>query len=151
MSSPVAHPIAKFDPFWLGVIVLMLMVMAGPVIAGVALPPMPDQNDTNAMEQYRIKVLYDAQKSEQEKIRVGRERYKRDLAKRAAIVQSRSDEYEERAKVIAMSGGSSPGGSDAGVQPQDSWVGTAIGVAAIGFAFLGFRYYLSRQEAKGGQ
>jgi hypothetical protein len=149
MTSPVAHPIARNGLRWLGAIVIMLG-MAVSAVAGVALPPMPDQNDTNAMEQYRIKVFYDAQKSEQEKLRVGRVRYQRDLAKRAAIVQERSDEFAERANVIVMPAQSSPG-SGAGVEEQNSWVGTAIGVAAIGLAFLGFRYYLSRQDAKGEQ
>jgi hypothetical protein len=30
----------------------------------------------------------------------------------------------------------------------DTWLGTSIGVAAIGLCFFGFRFYLNRQNSK---
>jgi hypothetical protein len=133
-------PILRYSLIW-----LIAMGMAISVIAGVALPPMPDKNDTNAMAQYWIKVNYDAQKSQQEKLRVGLERYEKSKVKRAIILQAMAAELAGRQAAIVI-----PSKPSASYVANDSntWIVTVLGAAVIGLSFLGFRYYLNRLDAK---
>jgi len=118
-----------------------------PVRAGVGLPPMPDSSDTNAMEQYRVKVFYDAQKSEQDKIRVGQERYERKMASRSNTLAAMAAEVAERQQAIVIPSAEQPEANADQIE-SGTWKGTLFGALVIGAGVLGFRYYLCRQDSK---
>ena len=143
---PAFHPLVGCGLVCSAVIILTL-VMAIPAVAGGGLPPILDANDTNAMEQYRIKVFYDAQKSEQERLRVGQERYDKMLTNRAELLQAMANELAEREIAVAIPSESAVGNSVDNKEPN-TLRGTLIGTAIIGLGFLGFRSYLNRQDLK---
>jgi hypothetical protein len=128
--------------------IIMTLVMTIPALAGVSLTAMPDAADANAMEQYRIKVFYEAQKSEQAKLRVGQERYDRMLTNRAIIVQAMAAELADREQQVSIPSEPASGNSVDNKEPN-TLSGTLIGTAIIGLGFLGFRSYLNRQSSKG--
>jgi hypothetical protein len=129
------------------VVLIMAMVMTTPGMAGVGLPPMPDPADTNAMAQYRVQVFYEAQKSEQERLRVAQERYDRMLTNRARILQGMAAQFAAREQVVDIPSKSADEALGNNKQP-DNWLGTGIGAAAIGLCCFGFRFYLNRQSSK---
>jgi hypothetical protein len=130
------------------VMLIMAMVMTTPGMAGVGLPPMPDPADTNAMAQYRVQVFYEAKKSEQDRIRVGQQRYDKMLARRGDDLKSMAAELGTRQQEVNIP--STPADKDFGNNNQPStWLGTAIGAAVIGFGCFGFRIHLNRQNLKG--
>jgi hypothetical protein len=128
-------------------VIAMVLNLAIPAMAGVGLPPMPDANDTNALEQYRIKVFYEAQKSQQEKLKVGQERYDRMLTNRAHTITAMAAELAERQKEVGIQSGATAERNVENDEPN-TWMGTTLGAAVIGLGFLGFRYYLNRQNLK---
>jgi hypothetical protein len=146
MMRPAFHPLVGSGLVCPAVIIITL-VMAIPAVAGVGLPPMLDANNTNSMEQYRIKVFYDAQKSEQKRLRVGQERYDRMLTNRAELLQAMANELAEREMAVAIPSESAVGNSVDNKEPN-TLRGTLIGTAIIGLGFLGFRSYLNRQSLK---
>ena len=129
------------------VVLIMVMVMTTPGHAGVGLPPMPDPADTNAMEQYRVRVFYEAQKSEQERIRVGQERYELMLTNRANLLRAIAVESAVRKQMVNIPSQPAKGESSKNSQP-DTWLDTSIGAAVIGLCCFGFRFYLNRQNLK---
>ena len=131
-----------------GILMLvMAMVMTTPGMAGVALSPLPDRSDTNAMEAYRVQVYYEAQKSQQEKIRVGQERYDRMLTNRAHLLQAMAEQFAVRKQLVDIP--SQPANKDFVENNQpDTWLASSIGAAVVGFCFFGFRFYLNRQDSK---
>ena len=129
------------------VLLIMAMVITTPGKAGVGLPPMPNPADTNAMAQYRVRVFYEAQKSHQEKLRVGQERYDRMLTNRARLLQGMAAEFAVRQQVVDIPAQPAHDNSGKNIHP-DNWLGTSIGAAAIGFCVFGFRFYLNRQNSK---
>ena len=146
MMRPAFHPFVDCGLVCPAVIIITL-VMAIPAMAGVGLPPVLDAAGTNAMEQYRIKVFYDAQKSEQERLRVGQERYDKMLTNRAELLQAMANELAEREIAVAIPSESAVGNSVDNKEPN-TLRGTLIGTAIIGLGFLGFRSYLNRQDLK---
>jgi hypothetical protein len=147
MIRPAPHPTAVSSLICL--FVITLLGTAIPAVAGVGLPPMPDASDTNAMELYRINVFYQAQKSEQERLKVAQERYDRMLTNRANLLQAIAAESADRHKLIVFQADSTPASSVDNKEPN-TLMGTVLGVAVIGLCFMGFRYYLSRQDLKDG-
>jgi hypothetical protein len=146
MIRPALHTVASYRLVCLAAMVMTFFV-AIPARAGVGLPPMPNTKDTNAMEQYRVKVFYEAQKSEQERLKVGQERYDKMLTNRAILIQTMAAELAERQKQIVIPSESTVGNSVDNKEPN-TLMGTIIGTAIIGLGFLGFRYYLNRQNLK---
>ena len=128
-------------------VIAMMLVLAFPA-KGVSLPPMPaDRNDTNAMEQYRIKVFYEAQKSQEEKLRVGKQRYELMLSNRVKVQAGMAAELADREKQVVLQ--PQPTAESYAVnQESNTWVVTAVGAALIGLSFLGFRYYLNRLDLR---
>ena len=146
MIRPAVHPVGRISQFFLAVAVMTLVIRVH-VMAGVALPPMPKSADTNAMEQYRIKVFYEAQKSEAAKLKVGRERYDKMLTNRAIMLQAMAAELAEREQQVAIP--SQPAvGTFRDNQKPDTGISTIIGASVIGLGLIGFRYYLSKLNIK---
>jgi hypothetical protein len=146
MIRPAVHPIGRISQFCLAVVV-MTLVMRVHVMAGIALPPMPIASDTNAMEQYRIKVFYEAQKSEAAKLRVGKERYDKMLTNRAIMLQAMAAELAEREQQVNIP--SQPAvGTYPDNQKSDTGRSTILGASVIGLGLIGFRYYLARLNIK---
>ena len=146
MIHPAAHWMTRCGQSGI-VVLIMAMVMTTPGMAGVGLPPMPNPADTNAMAQYRVQVFYEAQKSEQERLRVGQERYDRMLTNRANILQGMAAQFAAREQVVDIP--SKPANDDPGKnEPLDHWLGTGIGAVAVGLCCFGFRFYLNRQGSK---
>jgi hypothetical protein len=139
------HSSGDFIGPWLKVVLLMFF-MTAPAIAGVGLPPMPDRNDTNAMEQYRINLYYQAQKSHEERLKAGQERYDLMLTNRAHILQAMADELAQREQQVVIPTEAATRTSVANDQPN-TWTGTIIGAGVIGLFLIGFKYHLSRQNA----
>jgi hypothetical protein len=127
-------------------LIATMLALAFPA-RGVGLPPMPDTNDTNAMEQYRIKVFYEAQKSQEEKLKVGQQRYDMMLTNRLKVQAAMAAELAEREKQVVLQP-EPTAESNAGNQESNTWVVTTVGAALIGLGFLGFRYYLSRLDLR---
>ncbi len=128
-------------------IVVLIMVMTISSRAGVGLPPLPNPADTNAMEQYRVRVFYEAQKSEQERIRVGQERYDLMLTNRANLLRAMAMESAAQKQMVNIP--PKPANEDSSKNSQlDTWLVTSIGAAAIGLCCFGFRSYLNRQDLK---
>ena len=127
----------------------VLMVVVGMTIsafAGIGLAPVPDASNTNAIEQARITQFYEAKKSHEEKLKVGRERYANMLAHRAEVLQVMANELAERQKTVVIEPPAPVENTEKSqVQTQNY---TLIGIIIIGLAFLGFRHYLNWQEAK---
>jgi hypothetical protein len=146
MIRPALHPVLSYGLVCLAAVVMTVFV-AIPAMAGVSLPPMPSTRDTNTMEQYRVKVFYEAQKSEQERLRVGQERYDKMLTNRAILIQAMVAELAERQKQVIIPSESAVGNSVDNKEPN-TLMGTILGTAIIGLGFLGFRYYLNRQNLK---
>lgn len=144
MSRLASNSTANTCRIWFatGMIVICIRISG---FAGVGLPPMPDPNDTNAMEQYRIAVLYEAQKSGEERLRVGQERYEMMLSNRASVLQVMAGELAERQKSVVIETSPPAKAEKSSLRTQNV---TLIGVIMTGLAFLGFRHFLSRQEAK---
>ncbi len=131
-----------------GFSVIAMMLALAFSAKGVSLPPMPaDRNDTNAMEQYRIKVFYEAQKSQEEKLRVGKQRYELMLSNRVKVQTAMAAELADREKQVVLQP-EPTAESNAGNQESNTWVVTMVGAALIGLGFLGFRYYLSRLDLR---
>ncbi len=146
MIPHVLRSIARVSLSGLSVIAMML-ALAFPA-KGVNLPPMPaNRNDTNAMEQYRMKVFYEAQKSGEEKLRVGKQRYELMLSNRVKVQTAMAAELADREKQVVLQP-EPTAESNAVNQESNTWVVTAVGAALIGLGFLGFRYYLSRLDLR---
>jgi hypothetical protein len=129
------------------VMLIMAMVLTTPGKAGVGLPPMPDRADTNAMAQYRVQVYYEAQKSEQERLRVAQERYDQKLTNRDQLLQAMAAQFADRKQVVDIP--PRPANEDFVKNNQpDNWLATSIGAGVIGLCFFGFRFYLNRQNSK---
>jgi hypothetical protein len=127
---------------WVGAI-LLLLAIRNPAIAGVSLGPLP--KDAEEAEQRRIVQFYEAQKSEQRKLEVGRERYYLMLSNRAKILGGMAAELASRQQLVGIP---SETAAYAEKKEIDSWNGTAVGVAIILACAIGFRYYLHRQNLK---
>jgi hypothetical protein len=127
-------------------VIAMMLALVIPV-RGVGLPQMPDKNDTNAMEQFRIKVYYEAQKSQEEKLKVGQQRYDMVLSNRLKVQAGMAAELADREKQVVLQP-EPTAESNAVNQEPNTWVVTAVGAAVIGLGFLGFRYYLSRLDLR---
>ncbi len=127
-------------------VIAMMLTLAFPA-RGVNLPPMPDKNDTNAMEQYRIKVFYEAQKSQEEKLKVGRQRYDLMLTNRLKVQAGMAAELADRQREVVLEPKPTTG-SNADNPQSNTWMVTIVGAAVIGLGFLGFRYYLSRLDLR---
>lgn len=147
MNRSAFQSIGSFSRFCLATII-MTLVMTIPALAGVSLTAMPDAADTNAMEQFRIKVFYEAQKSEQAKLRVGQQRYDRMLTNRAIIVQAMAAELADREQQVSIPSELAAETYADHAEPNP-WMGTIVGAAVIGLGFIGFRFYLNRQDLKG--
>jgi hypothetical protein len=135
---------------WTGLIGLGIITMMQALVIpvkGVGLPAMPDQNDTNAMEQYRIKVFYEAQKSQEQKLKVGQQRYETMLSNRVKVQAGMAAELAEREKQVVLQPEPTTGSNTVN-QESNTWVVTMVGAALIGLGFLGFRYYLSRLDLR---
>ena len=146
MTPHVLRSIARASLTGFSVIAMMLVLAFS--AKGVSLPPMPaDRNDTNAMEQYRIKAFYEAQKSQEEKLRVGQQRYDMMLSNRVKVQTAMAAELADREKQVVLQP-EPTAESNAVNQESNTWVVTMVGAALIGLGFLGFRYYLSRQELR---
>ena len=131
-----------------GIVLLILaMVMNTPRLAAVGLPAMPNSADTNTMEAYRVQVFYQAQKSEQARLRVGQERYALMLTNRAQVLQAMAAQFTSREQVVNIPPNSPDADFVKNNQPN-TWLGTSIGAAAIGLCFFGFRFYLNRQNLR---
>ena len=129
------------------VMLFMAMLMTTPGMAGVGLPQMPDPADTNAMAQYRVRVYYEAQKSGEERLRVGRERYDRMLTNRAHLLEAMAAQLAVRKQVVDIP--PQPANEDFVKNNQpDTWLATSIGAGVIGLCVFGFRFYLNRQSSK---
>src|SRR5450432_927758 len=101
MIRPALHPVLSYGLVCLAAVVMTVFV-AIPAMAGVSLPPMPSTRDTNTMEQYRVKVTYEAQKSEQERLRVGQERYDKMMTNRAIVIQAMAAELADREQQVSI-------------------------------------------------
>jgi hypothetical protein len=149
MNRPALDPSARLRLIWFSVGVLTLAITLQSR-AGIGLPAMPDQSDTNAMEQYRISRFYEGEKSYQEKLKVGRERYYYMLSNRNGVVAAMVRELEDRKKVIGVQAAAASRSSYyVEGEKSNTWFITALGAAVIGLGLLGFRYYLNRQNVKG--
>jgi hypothetical protein len=146
MIRPALHSVLSFGLVCLAAVVMTFFV-AIPAMAGVSLPPMPSTRDTNTMEQYRVKVFYEAQKSEQERLKVGQQRYDKMLSNRAIVIQAMAADLAERQQQVGIPSESASRNSIDNKEPN-TLRGTIIGTAIIGLGFLGFRYYLNRQNLK---
>ena len=144
MISHVPRSIVRASLTGFSVIAMMLALVFS--VKGVGLPAMPDRNDTNAMEQYRIKVFYEAQKSQEEKLKVGQQRYDLMLTNRLKVQAGMAAELADREKQVVLQP-EPTAGSNTVNQESNTWVVTAVGAALIGLGFLGFRYYLSRLDS----
>jgi hypothetical protein len=78
---------------------------------------------------------------------VGQERYDKMLTNRAVVIQAMAAELAERQKQVNIPAESTVGNSIDNKEPN-TLMGTIIGTAIIGLGFLGFRYYLNRQNLK---
>jgi hypothetical protein len=145
MIRNASRSIARASLIGFGVVTMMFALTIPAMGAG--LPAMPNRNDTNAMEQFRVKVFYEAQKSQEEKLKVGQQRYDTVLSNRVKVQAAMAAELADRQKEVVLQPESMPG-SNAGNQEPNTWVVTTLGAAVIGLGFLGFRYYLSRQELR---
>ena len=145
MIRQTSRSIARASLIGFSVITMMLALIFP--AKGVGLPPMPNQNDTNAMEQYRIKVFYEAQKSQEQKLKVGQQRYETMLSNRVKVQAAMAAELAEREKEVVLQP-EPTAGSNTVNQESNTWVVTAVGAALIGLGFLGFRYYLSRLDSR---
>jgi hypothetical protein len=146
MIRPSAHQIISCGQSGT-VVLIMAMVLSTPGMAGVGLPPMPDRADTNAMAQYRVQVFYEAQKSEQERLRVAQERYDQKLTNRAQLLQAMAAQFAVRKQVVDIPPQPANEAFVKSNQP-DNWLATSIGAGVIGLCFFGFRFYLNRQNSK---
>jgi hypothetical protein len=140
MFQTTMRPTHGFIQVWLGV-VLVLLSMSTPVLAGVDLGPVP--KDKNEAEDRRIMQAYEAQKSYEEKLRVGKERTLKRETNRVRMVAAMTSELVEREKTVSIPMETTTRGAS---QSADTWSGTALGVLAVGIGFLAFRFYLKRQE-----
>jgi hypothetical protein len=142
LIRPASHLIMRSNLFWLSTVVLVL-AMSIPALAGVAVGSVL----TNAADadQRRVAIFYEAQKSYQEKLRVGQLRYKMMQTNRANILAGMTSELAARQQVVVIP--STPASYAEKSEPQ-TWTGILLGVAVLGLGFLGFRYYLNRQNMK---
>jgi hypothetical protein len=142
MICPASHLIVRSNLFWLSTVVLVL-AMSIPALAGVAVGSIT----TNAADadQRRIAIFYEAQKSYQEKLRVGQLRYKMMQTNRVNILAGMASELAARQQMVVIP---STSASYAEQSEPQTWTGILLGVAVIGLGVLGFRYYLSRQNMK---
>ena len=125
---------------WLLLLALLLPLRG---LAAISQGPEPQ----NAVEaQQRQKLLFDqAILSNQEKLRVGRERYEQRLAERASLMQAMTAQLQARQQIVTIQ-------PAAAAQPlaifdPSQWLKPALTVSLLLVVFICFRYlHLSRKR-----
>ncbi|MEJ0090054.1 MAG: hypothetical protein WDM80_09965 [Limisphaerales bacterium] len=143
MILPASHSIARHSLSWIGAVILLL-VSPTFAMAGISLGPNTNDNPAEA-EQRRIAQFYEAQKSNQEKLKVGQQRFEQKKVNRAKLLAAMTAELAVRQETVTLQAAVVPN-----VEKTESskWAGNLLGGGVVGLGFLGFRYYLGRQEKK---
>ena len=143
MISQALRPGFFTSLLWL-VAISLAMLAPDSSRAGIALGPKISEDPAEA-EQRRITQFYEAQKSNQEKLKAGKSRYDQKLESRAKLLAAMSAEVAARQQTITLP----PPTVIYAQNPEPRrWGGTVVGLVVIALAFLGFRYYLSRLDSK---
>ena len=128
---------------WIGAISLAVLAPTSSR-AGIALGPKTSDDPAEA-EQRRITQFYEAQKSNQEKLKAGKIRYDQKLESRAKLLAAMSAEVAARQQTITLQ---PPTVTYSQKAESRSWGGTVVGVLVIVLAFVGFKYYSNRLDSK---
>jgi hypothetical protein len=112
--------------------------------AGAAVNSGPKAKDPADEEMRRTLQFFEAERMNQKKLEVGRERYDLSQANRAKVIEGMTAELATRQKTVVIQPVAS---RDVSKEGSDSWSGLLLGVVALGGGFLAFRHYRSRQYA----
>ncbi len=100
MILPTSHSIARHNLFWIGT-VIFLLVSPTFAVAGISLGPNTNA-DPAAEEQRRIAQFYEAQKSNQEKLKVGQQRFEQKKVNRAKLLAAMTAELAVRQETVTL-------------------------------------------------
>lgn len=111
--------------------------------AGAAIASGPAFTNAAAAEERRLSQFYQAEQSFQEKLRVGRERYKQRQLDRAKTIASMSAELDARRETVVIQPIEPPS-----VNPNlpVGWLHSSMAVAVLASGILGFVSFLNRER-----
>ena len=127
----------------LAFLVVTVSLLAHSVPAAVELGPF--LTDTNAAEQHRQQMFYQAELSHQEQLKVGRERYQKKLDRRAADLAGMEAQLQIQAQTIALA---PPTVQTEGSDIRGFGIGVQLLIAGLLIvSIFGFEYFARRRKS----
>jgi hypothetical protein len=122
--------------------ILITLSMSFHTRAGISIGP--TNSDATVAEQQRFFQFSQAEESFQAKIRVGQERYHQKQIMRAKIIAGMSSELRARQQAVVMQPVAAPDAEKD--EPLGGFL-PALALSALAGGFVGFRYFVKRQNA----
>ncbi|HEX4121963.1 MAG TPA: DUF4357 domain-containing protein [Verrucomicrobiae bacterium] len=124
-------------------VAVTLVCVAIPLRSHASVAVGPTYTNTTASEQRRLAQFYQAEQSFQEKLRVGRERYKQKQTERAKIIAAMSSEFQARQQTVVIQPLEPPR-----VNPDlpVGWFHSSMFVGVFAAGLLGFVSFLNRER-----
>jgi hypothetical protein len=135
----------RFFRYSLMGIAATLITLAVSIPASAAISNGPNFTNSVAAEQQRIVQFYQAEQSYQEKLKVGKERYRQKQVNRAKIIAGMSSELQARQQAIVIEPVAAPENTPDG--PAE-WFQPSLAVTGLAIGIFGLGYYRKRQLAQ---
>lgn len=139
MIQPPPHHIIRPHLTWLAALLITLAMAMG---ARAAISEGPKPINAYEAQKRRNVLLFEANQSDQEKLRVGQERYQQMQTNRAKIIASMSLELQARQQTVVVQPAAGPSAPSAKPKEPGRWLKPLLAVVALAAGFFGFGYYL---------